>query len=60
MLNHKTILKEGGLIMTEQTIAKESAPKSKAMTILRQIIQWSILALLLFTCFMAAYRKFGG
>lgn len=45
--------------MTEQTLTKESAPKSKALTIIRQIVQWSILALLLFTCIMAAYRKFG-
>jgi hypothetical protein len=45
--------------MTEQTMTKENAPKSNATTILRQIIQWSILALLLFTCIMAAYRKFG-
>jgi hypothetical protein len=60
MRNHKTIPEEGGLIMTEQTITRESAPKSKAMTILRQIFQWSILALVLLTCIMAAYRKFGG
>jgi hypothetical protein len=46
--------------MTEQTMAKEIAPKSKAVTILGQIIKWSILALVLFTCIMAAYRKFGG
>jgi len=45
--------------MTEQTLTKESAPKSKALTIIRQIVQWSILALLFFTCIMAAYRKFG-
>lgn len=46
--------------MTEQTMAQESAPRKKAMSIVRQIVQWSILALLLFTCIMAAYRKFGG
>jgi hypothetical protein len=46
--------------MTEQTMTNEGAPKTRAMTILRQIVQWSILALLLFTCIMAAYRKFGG
>jgi hypothetical protein len=46
--------------MTEQTMTRESTPKSKAMTILRQIAQWAVLALLLLTCIMAAYRKFGG
>jgi hypothetical protein len=46
--------------MAEQTMTEESAPKSKALNILRQIVQWAILALLLFTCIMAAYRKFGG
>jgi hypothetical protein len=46
--------------MTEQTMPQESAPKNKAMSIIRQIVQWSILALLLFTCIMAVYRKFGG
>jgi len=46
--------------MTEQTMPRASAPKSKGVTILRHIVQWAILALLLFTCIMAAYRKFGG
>lgn len=46
--------------MTEQTMTQQGAPKNKAMKILRHIIQWTILGLLLFTCFMAAYRKFGG
>jgi hypothetical protein len=46
--------------MTEQTMPKESAPAGKVMTIVRQVAQWSILAVLLFTCIMAAYRKFGG
>lgn len=46
--------------MTEQTMTTGRAPRSKAMTILRQVVQWGILALLLFTCIMAAYRKFGG
>lgn len=27
--------------------------------ILRRVVQWSVLALLLFTCVMAAVRKFG-
>jgi hypothetical protein len=46
--------------MTEQTMTQETSPKSKAARIVRQIFQWGILALLLFTCIMAAYRKFGG
>jgi hypothetical protein len=46
--------------MTEQTMISESTPKGKSVTILRQIVQWAILALLLLTCIMAAYRKFGG
>ncbi|MGE5256625.1 MAG: hypothetical protein ACM3KE_08155 [Hyphomicrobiales bacterium] len=46
--------------MAEQTLRQESVPKSKFATILRQVLQWAILALLLFTCIMAAYRKFGG
>ena len=46
--------------MSEQTMPQENVPKNKAMSVIRQIVQWSILALLLFTCFMAAYRKFGG
>jgi len=46
--------------MTHQAKPQESVPKNKAISIVRQIAQWSILALLLFTCIMAAYRKFGG
>jgi hypothetical protein len=46
--------------MTEHTMAKDSAPKGRTTTIIRQVVQWGILALLLFTCIMAAYRKFGG
>ena len=46
--------------MTDHTMTNERSPRSKAMTILRQVIQWGILALLLFTCIMAAYRKFSG
>jgi hypothetical protein len=46
--------------MTEQIMAGESALKGKTSTILRQIAKWVILALLLLTCIMAAYRKFGG
>ena len=46
--------------MPEQIMTKESAPAGRAMTIIRKIAQWGILAMLLFTCIMAAYRKFGG
>lgn len=46
--------------MTERTIPQESTPVKTAKSIARQIFQWVILALLLFTCIMAAYRKFGG
>jgi hypothetical protein len=46
--------------MTEQTMSHEGKPVDKAKSIARQIFQWVILGLLLFTCIMAAYRKFGG
>jgi hypothetical protein len=46
--------------MAEQTMPQESTPANKAKSIARQIFQWVILGLLLFTCIMAAYRKFGG
>lgn len=46
--------------MSEQTIAPEAAPKSKAGRIVRIVVQWTILGLLAFTCIMAAIRKFGG
>jgi hypothetical protein len=37
----------------------EPTPK-KPPSLVGTIIKWAILALLLFTCFMAAYRKFAG
>jgi hypothetical protein len=46
--------------MAEQIIKKETTSKSKGLPILLQIVQWSVLAMLLFTGLMAAYRKFGG
>jgi hypothetical protein len=46
--------------MAEQTLTQENAPKSRLARVLRQVVQWAVLALLAFTCFMAAYRKFGG
>jgi hypothetical protein len=33
---------------------------TKPTSLIGTIIKWAILALLLFTCIMAAYRKFGG
>lgn len=46
--------------MTEQTMAQESVPKSMIGTIMRQVVKYAVLALIFFTCIMAAYRKFGG
>ena len=46
--------------MAEQTLTEEGAPKSTSQNILRQVVKWAVLALLAFTCIMAAYRKFGG
>lgn len=46
--------------MADQTMPQENVPKNRTMSIVRQVAQWSILSLLLFTCIMAAYRKFGG
>ena len=34
--------------------------KTKAGKIVRIVLQWAILGLLVFTCIMAAIRKFGG
>jgi hypothetical protein len=35
-------------------------PGSMGARVIRHILQWGLLAVLLFTCIMAAYRKFGG
>ena len=43
----------------EQKIALEPTLK-KTTSLFGTIIKWGILALLFFTCIMAAYRKFGG
>jgi hypothetical protein len=43
----------------EQNNPTEATPK-KPGSLVGTIIKWTILALLLFTCFMAAYRKFSG
>ena len=59
LLNHSPY--ERGLPMNDQPIiAQEAAPKSGAGRVVRIILQWTILGLLLFTCVMAAIRKFGG
>jgi hypothetical protein len=58
-LNHSP--HERGLPMNDQPIiAQEAAPKSGAGRVVRIVLQWTILGLLLFTCVMAAIRKFGG
>jgi len=46
--------------MSEQIIAPEAASGSKTGRIVRTVMKWSILGLLVFTCIMAAIRKFGG
>jgi hypothetical protein len=46
--------------MSEPILASPSEPTSKAGRIARAVLKWSILALLAFTCIMAAVRKFGG
>jgi hypothetical protein len=47
--------------MSDQTvISQEASPKSKSGKIIRTVLQWTILGLLVFTCIMAAVRKFGG
>jgi hypothetical protein len=46
--------------MTEQTLSQETNSENKAGKIVRQVVQWAVLGLLLLTCILAAYRKFGG
>lgn len=45
--------------MIENTMTKETSPVSKTAGILRQVVKWSILLLVLFTCIMAAYGSLG-
>jgi hypothetical protein len=45
--------------MTDSNADPQPAPEEAKSGLLRKIIQWTILALLLFTCIMAAVRKFG-
>ncbi len=37
-----------------------ATPDNKAAKITRVVLQWAILGLVVFTCVMAAIRKFGG
>jgi hypothetical protein len=46
--------------MSEPTPAAEITPDTKTGKLIRQILKWVVLGLLLLTCVMAAYRKFGG
>jgi hypothetical protein len=46
--------------MSEPTPAIEATPETKSGKLIRQILKWAVLGLLLLTCIMAAYRKFGG
>ena len=48
--------------MTEQTVKSEAQaqPESRRSSILRKVITGLAFLLLLLTCIMAAYRKFGG
>ena len=46
--------------MSEPTPAIETTPETKNGKLVRQILKWVVLGLLLLTCIMAAYRKFGG
>ena len=46
--------------MSEPTPAIETTPETNTGKLIRQILKWVVLGLLLLTCVMAAYRKFGG
>jgi hypothetical protein len=46
-------------VMSEPTPAIETTPETKSGKLIRQILKWVVLGLLLLTCIMAAYRKFG-
>jgi hypothetical protein len=46
--------------MSEPTPAIETTPETKTGKLTRQVLKWVVLGLLLLTCIMAAYRKFGG
>jgi len=46
--------------MTEETMVQEVKPKNKAVSVIRWVFLGAMMALLLFTIIMAAYRKFAG
>jgi hypothetical protein len=46
--------------MSDQTLTQEAEPKGGISKIAPVVLKWAILGLLLFTCVMAAIRKFGG
>ncbi len=47
--------------MSDQAINSPEAPtEGKTGKIVRVVLQWTILGVLVFTCVMAAARKFGG
>ena len=47
-------------VMSEPTTEIETAPETKSGKLVREVLKWVVLGLLLLTCVMAAYRKFGG
>lgn len=46
--------------MTEEGKVQEVKPKSKVLSVIRWVFLGVMIALLLFTVIMAAYRKFAG
>lgn len=46
--------------MNAPSTSPAAESKTKAGKIVRVVLQWTILGLLVFTCIMAAIRKFGG
>jgi hypothetical protein len=45
--------------MEDQILNQAETPRSGIGEIVRKVFLWGILGLVLFTCFMAASRKFG-
>ena len=46
--------------MNTPSTSPATGSKTKTGKIVRVVLQWTILGLLVFTCIMAAIRKFGG
>ena len=46
--------------MTEEIMVQEVKPKNKMVSVIRWVFLGAMMALLLFTIIMAAYRKFAG